>query len=463
MLGYTTMTLRTVLILALMPLLAFAAADTITVIQPAPTTVTISSSTQPTVTINASGPDTLTLVVPGPQGPPGSTTVPNLSELGAVPTFSGDSSNLSAVISNQVGELFFKSEQYNDSGPNNISSIHLYSGAYIDLDGYTRVNGQPFHPITFSGDYNSLINIPPNGLRGYDGRPGINGFDGRPGAASLFCNISSGTRTINYDQSGFNPAPAMAPFRYVLYVGGQVVTALRQVWNTGVGVLSGTATTTSFTPAVSASYVAGNNYVQVFATYSASALLGGKRTCTTGTPVAVTRTGATGAQGEPGQSVSVTEQAVVHAMMTGPASDDPFVLQAATGTRTKLDIRDTTGATRLSVDSNGQMQAISAVPKLVTATTSGPTYSIDTRSSTAYLLTLNGAVTFSATTPYRSQESFTLILKQGSVGSYAWPANFKWGPVSAPTMTATTGAQDLISCLTADGGISWLCQYALGY
>ena len=322
------------------------------------------------------------------------------------------------------------------------------------------------NPHTNKLDAVSVSNTP-----GYDGR---NGYDGRPGAPALFCNISSGTRSITYDKAGINPLPAMTPFRYVMYAGNSIVSALRLAWSTGVGVLSGTSSTSSFTPAVSASNVFGNNYVQVQMVYSSGSTTGGKRYCSASVPISVNQIGEQGLQGLPGQNATVTEGNVLTAFST-TASNNKLVLQATSGTQTKLDVKDAAANTKFYIDSNGtwaggagtingQLLAVSAVPSLTTASVTG-SYGITLTSSTAYLLTLTGNTTFTISTPPRAQEAFTVMLIQGGAGGYTatWPAAVSWGVTGVPVLSVDAGKWDIISCMTANTGGKWLCQYSLGF
>lgn len=310
------------------------------------------------------------------------------------------------------------------------------------------------------------------GVRGYDGR---NGYDGRPGVAALFCNISSGTRSVTYDAAGINPLPTITPYQYVLRAGGMLVSALRLAWSTGVGALSGTGSGSSFTPIISASNTFGNNYIQVQLQYSSGSLTGGKRFCVASIPIAVTRVGQTGLKGDPGANVSVTEPTIIAAFNT-TASNSKLVLQATSGTQPKLDVKDSAGNTKYYINSdgtwnggsgtiNGQLLSVSSVPVLTPATVSG-TYGLTLTSSTAYLLTLAGTTTFTISTPPRSQESFTLMLIQGGIGGYDanWPASVSWGVTGVkPTLSTTVGKWDIVNCMTANTGSKWLCQYSLGF
>lgn len=53
--------------------------------------------------------------------------------------------------------------------------------------------------------------------------------------------------------------------------------------------------------------------------------------------------------------------------------------------------------------------------------------------------------------------SFTLILKQDATGgwTFAWPVSVKWSGGTAPTLTTTANAIDLLAFATTDGGTTW--------
>jgi hypothetical protein len=68
-------------------------------------------------------------------------------------------------------------------------------------------------------------------------------------------------------------------------------------------------------------------------------------------------------------------------------------------------------------------------------------------------ITLTASCTLTFPTAVAGQ-SFTLILKQGGVGSFTitWPASIvKWNYGVAPTLTTTVGAIDILGFFCADG------------
>lgn len=51
----------------------------------------------------------------------------------------------------------------------------------------------------------------------------------------------------------------------------------------------------------------------------------------------------------------------------------------------------------------------------------------------------------------------------GSARTITWPASVKWPGGVAPTLSATSGAIDIITLLTEDGGTTWFGSYGLAY
>lgn len=198
---------------------------------------------------------------------------------------------------------------------------------------------------------------------------GVDYFDGRPGAQPLFCQLSSGTRSITYDNTGLNPSPVQKVWRYILYVGGQIVTALRQSWTTSGHIrVVGSKTGATLSPFAQAGYSSNrNDYVALQATYSASAVNGGKRYCYTSVPVAVSKIGATGATGQQGADATVTRDAIQRVMTSTTtvniAKGGTWQYQPVSPDRTTppaiVAYRDYSGYVRMKVDGIGYQTFIS--------------------------------------------------------------------------------------------------------
>ena len=93
------------------------------------------------------------------------------------------------------------------------------------------------------------------------------------------------------------------------------------------------------------------------------------------------------------------------------------------------------------------------------AENSGAAYTIDLTRGNVHETTLtdNCTFTFSNPPPSGIAGSFTLILKQDGTGSRTatWPASVDWPSGTAPTLTTTASAVDIVSFTTTDGGTIW--------
>jgi hypothetical protein len=96
---------------------------------------------------------------------------------------------------------------------------------------------------------------------------------------------------------------------------------------------------------------------------------------------------------------------------------------------------------------------------LVTDTDSGTTHTIDITTGNVHQLTLtaNCTLTFSNPSPTGKACSFTLIVTQDGTGSrtLTYPGSVLWAGGSAPTLTTTASAVDILTFLTTDAGTTW--------
>ena len=94
-----------------------------------------------------------------------------------------------------------------------------------------------------------------------------------------------------------------------------------------------------------------------------------------------------------------------------------------------------------------------------TNATSGAAATLDLANGNVFDLTLtaNCTLTFSGTTAGVAC-SFTLILRQDGTGSrtVTWPASVDWPAGTAPTLTTTASAVDVLTFLSTDNGTTWL-------
>lgn len=79
-------------------------------------------------------------------------------------------------------------------------------------------------------------------------------------------------------------------------------------------------------------------------------------------------------------------------------------------------------------------------------------------------VTLTGNTTFTFSNPTASGDacSFTLILRQDGTGSRSvtWPASVDWPAGTAPTLSTTASAVDILTFVTVDGGTRWFGMLA---
>jgi len=95
---------------------------------------------------------------------------------------------------------------------------------------------------------------------------------------------------------------------------------------------------------------------------------------------------------------------------------------------------------------------------LVTNATSGATETLDLESGNVFDITLSENCTFTfSNPPATGAGSFTLILRQDGTGSRTatWPASVDWAAATAPTLTTTASAVDILTFVTVDGGTTW--------
>ena len=88
-----------------------------------------------------------------------------------------------------------------------------------------------------------------------------------------------------------------------------------------------------------------------------------------------------------------------------------------------------------------------------TQTDAGSAYTLPAPTSAGiHYLTLTQNCTLTFPTAVAGQ-SFTLILKQGSAGSYTitWPGTVKWASGTAPTLSTTAGKIDVLGFFSPDG------------
>ena len=96
---------------------------------------------------------------------------------------------------------------------------------------------------------------------------------------------------------------------------------------------------------------------------------------------------------------------------------------------------------------------------LATNGTSGSTATIDLEDGNFHKVTLTANCTFTFSNPPATGTagSFTLFLVQDGTGSrtVTWPGSVDWAAATAPTLTTTAAAVDVLTFITLDGGTIW--------
>src|SRR3990167_4441686 len=89
---------------------------------------------------------------------------------------------------------------------------------------------------------------------------------------------------------------------------------------------------------------------------------------------------------------------------------------------------------------------------------SGTAYTIDLSTGNTFTVFLNANCTFTFTNPPTAGKAlpFTIILKQdGGSRTATWPSTVIWQSGTAPTLTTTAGAVDILTFMTLDAGTSY--------
>ncbi|MDA0772711.1 MAG: hypothetical protein O3C63_07175, partial [Cyanobacteria bacterium] len=122
-----------------------------------------------------------------------------------------------------------------------------------------------------------------------------------------------------------------------------------------------------------------------------------------------------------------------------------------------------TPATKLEV--NGTTLATTMLTKTVTNNTTAATITVDWNVGNKQKVTLNQAGhTVNFTNPTGGIGSFSLIIYQDGTGSRTvttWDTDIKWPSGTAPTLSSTASALDVITCIY--DGTNYLCQAGLDF
>ena len=94
-----------------------------------------------------------------------------------------------------------------------------------------------------------------------------------------------------------------------------------------------------------------------------------------------------------------------------------------------------------------------------TVSLSGTTPAVDMTAGSVFTLSLTGASTFTFSNPPTTgtAQGFTVVITQNASSTYAvtWPSSVYWVNGSPPAMTAITGAVDVYTFFTHDGGTTY--------
>lgn len=107
---------------------------------------------------------------------------------------------------------------------------------------------------------------------------------------------------------------------------------------------------------------------------------------------------------------------------------------------------------------NGKVDVAERVEETVsTDTDSTATHAIDCDTGTIHKVTLTANCTLSFTNVPSGGFGITLELIQDATGSrtVTWPSSVTWAGGTAPTLTTTASAVDVVTLYTPDGGTTW--------
>ena len=146
-------------------------------------------------------------------------------------------------------------------------------------------------------------------------------------------------------------------------------------------------------------------------------------------------------------------------------TDSSTALDVADGNVSITDGLTVTGTTALSTTGFGDATVSKAMMKDYSETTNAigatsASQAIDLEDGNVVTATLSVATTtFTFSNPIASDDctSFTLILTQDGTGSRAvtWPGAVDWAGGTAPTLTTTAAAVDIITFVTVNAGTTW--------
>lgn len=117
------------------------------------------------------------------------------------------------------------------------------------------------------------------------------------------------------------------------------------------------------------------------------------------------------------------------------------------------------GANGILVSSSGGTTTVSTDPEFSNGT-AGSTLTVNWANGPAQSLTTSANITFTFSNG-ASGQGYVLRITSGGSFTATWPASVKWGSLGAPTLSTTSGLNDLINFYF--DGTTYYGSYVLGY
>ena len=168
------------------------------------------------------------------------------------------------------------------------------------------------------------------------------------GSTGYTTSITGGTRSVTYDATGANPAPASTAFTAVIQQNGAAITPLSYSWS-ATGIYSGTSTSSTFTPTLATSHTTTASTVSCVIVPAS-----GVASITETVHVAVSRTGATGTPGSTGSTGSTGQSNhrvyIAAAIASPPATPSTTTSGATPAGWSATPVSPTTGQAQFQSD-----------------------------------------------------------------------------------------------------------------
>ena len=154
----------------------------------------------------------------------------------------------------------------------------------------------------------------------------------------------------------------------------------------------------------------------------------------------------------------------VHLFNNNIAAANGLTISVGSGQTVTIDSANITGGNISGVTISGIPSAsftgnVQTAP--VAVTSSGGTLTLDCTSSNVFTTTLNENTTLVASNPTTGQ-TINVLLTQGSTArTVSWPASFKWPDGTAPSVTASANAVDLLVATFI--GSNWYASLVKGF